>query len=144
MTHVNLHGLKLLVAALGFSLHTSQLLLHDHVLLPQHGLRPARLLLLHLQLLQLPLVGPLAQRLVDLGHDGDLLAAVLDGDGTLGFRQVPHEPQHGDPHRHGRLGTEGGERGEKVRGQGVRGQGSGGVRGQRSTREDKVKKRTQM
>ena len=52
MTHVNLHGLKLLVAALGLSLHTSQLLLHDGVLLPQHGLRPTRLLLLHLQLLQ--------------------------------------------------------------------------------------------
>lgn len=46
----------------------------------------------HLQLLQLPLVGPLAECLVDLGHNRDLFAAVINNHRALGLRKVPHEP----------------------------------------------------
>lgn len=39
----------------------------------------------HLQLLQLPLVGPLAECFVDLGHDGNLFAAVINDHLTFGL-----------------------------------------------------------
>lgn len=53
---------------------------------------------LHLQFLQLSLVSPLAEGLVNLGHDGDFLAAVVDNQLAFRLWQIPHEPQHGDPH----------------------------------------------
>lgn len=52
----------------------------------------------HLQLLQLPLVGPLAEGFIDLGHDRDLLAAVNDHQLTFWLGEISHEPQDGDPH----------------------------------------------
>lgn len=52
----------------------------------------------HLQFLQLPLVGPLAEGFVDLCHDGDLFAAVINDHLALWLREVSHEPQHSDPH----------------------------------------------
>ena len=59
---------------------------------------------LALQGLQLPLVGLLAQGLVNLSHHRDLLTAVTHGRVVLGLREVPHEAQDGDPDRQGRLG----------------------------------------
>lgn len=67
---------------------------------------PGPHLALTLQGLQLPLVCLLAQGLVNLGHDRDLLAAVTHGRVVLGLREVPHEPEDGDPDRQGRLQTE--------------------------------------
>lgn len=62
------------------------------------GLAAASHLSFHLQLLQLPLVRPLAEGLVDLGHDGDLLAAVVNDQLAFWLREISHEPQHRDPH----------------------------------------------
>lgn len=67
---------------------------------------PGTHLALALQGLQLPLVRLLAQGLVNLGHDRNLLAAVTHGRVVLGLREVPHEPENSDPHRQRRLGTE--------------------------------------
>lgn len=44
-----------------------------------------------LQLLQLPLVGPLAEGFVDLGHDGNLFAAVVEDQLAFGLGQIAHE-----------------------------------------------------
>lgn len=59
--------------------------------------RPSHLCL-HLHLLQLSFVGPLAQSFINLGHDWDLLAAIIDHHLTFGFSEISHEPQDGDPH----------------------------------------------
>lgn len=64
---------------------------------------------LPLESLQLSLVGLLSQRLIDFGHDGDLLASVADGCVVLGLRQVSHESQHCDPHRQSSLAQDIGE-----------------------------------
>lgn len=54
---------------------------------------------LHLKLLQLPLVGPLAECFVDLGHDRDLFAAIINDHLAFRLSEVSQEPQHCDPHR---------------------------------------------
>lgn len=51
----------------------------------------------HFQLLQLSLVSSLAEGLINLGHDGDFLAAVVDDQLTFRLWQIPHEPEYGDP-----------------------------------------------
>lgn len=52
----------------------------------------------HLQFLQLSFVSPLAEGLIDLCHDGDFLAAIVNDQLTFGLRQVPHEPKYSNPH----------------------------------------------
>lgn len=55
-------------------------------------------LLIHLEGLQLPFVGPLPQRLIDFSHNWNLLSAVTNADMVFGFREISHKPQHSDPH----------------------------------------------
>lgn len=75
----------------------------NSVTLPPH-------LSLPLQRLQLSLVRLFPQRLVDFGHDWDLLAAVADGRVVLWLREITHEPQHRDPHRQSSLSRHAGHK----------------------------------
>lgn len=51
-----------------------------------------------LQGLLIPLVGPFAQSLVDLGHNWDLLTAVTEADLIFRLGHVSHKPQYSHPY----------------------------------------------